>query len=53
MLHSKLSRYTLAFSLITAASIALFPAAKGEKNLVIWLLLAAIVAAAVLTLKEK
>ena len=53
MLHSKLSRYTLAFGIIVIASFALYPAAQGEKSLLIWLLLALIVSAATLTIKEK
>ncbi len=53
MLHSKLSRHSLAFGMIVIASFALYPAAQGEKTLIIWLLLALILSAAALTIKEK
>ena len=53
MLHSKLSRHTLAFGMIVIASFALYPAAHGNKTLLIWLLLALVLSAAVLTIKEK
>jgi hypothetical protein len=53
MLQSKASRHTFAFGIIVIASFALYPAAKGEKLFATWLLLALIVAAAILTLREK
>ena len=54
MLHSKLSRHAFAFGLIVVASLTLYPAAKGEKTLIVYLLLALIIFAALLTLfKEK
>lgn len=53
MLQSKRTRHTLAFGIIVTASFALYPITKGEKIFITWLLLALIVAAAILTLREK
>jgi glucan phosphoethanolaminetransferase (alkaline phosphatase superfamily) len=53
MLQSKLSRYTLALGIIVIASFALYPTTQGEKNLLVWLLLALILTAAAITIKEK
>lgn len=50
MLRTKLSRHTLAFSLILGASIALYPAAQTKNDLLIWALLALIGSAAILTI---
>lgn len=53
MLQSKLSRYTLAFALIVAASVILYPAAQSKSELIIWILLALIIAAAILTILKE
>jgi hypothetical protein len=53
MQQSKPTRHTLAFGIIVTASLALYPATKGDKIFIIWLLLALIVAATTLTLREK
>lgn len=50
MLRTKLSRHTLAFSLILGASITLYPAAQTKNDLLIWALLALIGSAAILTI---
>lgn len=53
MLRSKFSRHTFAFVLILIASFALYPAAQGESDLLIWTLLAFISAAALLTILKS
>ncbi len=53
MLRTKLSRHTIAFGLIVASSIALYPAAQAKSNLAIWTLLAIISAAAILTIQKE
>lgn len=53
MLRTKLLRHTLAFSLILGASTALYPAAKSQNRLVIWILLAFIGIAALLTITNR
>ncbi len=53
MLRTKLSRHTLAFGIITGASIALYFAAQAKSDLLIWGLLALVCAAALLAISEK
>lgn len=50
MLRTKLSRHTLAFALIVATSILLYPVAQSKNDLIIWILLALVSAAAILTI---
>ncbi|MCP4142171.1 MAG: hypothetical protein GY755_18155 [Chloroflexi bacterium] len=53
MLRSKYARHTFAFGTILIASLALYLAAQAEKAFIIWFLLALILFAAILTIKEK
>jgi len=54
MLRTKHARYTFAFVLIVAASFSLYPVAQTKQSFLIWVLLAIISAAALLTvLKES